>query len=270
MIEAETPDTLALAHRIAELVRERRGQDLVLLDVRALVDYTDFFLVVTGQSARQNLAIAEHVVKALKGERRYAISKSGLDSGSWICLDMADVVVHVFDPETRAKYDLELLWADAPRVPLAEPLPRKPMPSEVAAAAEKAVAEAASAEEAATPKRRRRVVRQEAIPDADLENAPDAARPPEGEPEPEEKPRPLPPKLPRGKPREASIATVTPAKAVPSKAASSKSSSTKSSPAKAKATKAKASPAKPKSKGKAPAAKPAARAKAKTTPRKRS
>jgi ribosome silencing factor RsfS/YbeB/iojap len=255
MTDPETPDTLALAKKIADLVRERRGQDLVLLDVRALVDYTDFFLVVTGQSARQNLAIAEHVVKSLKGEHRYAISKSGLDSGSWICLDMADVVVHVFDPETRAKYDLELLWADAPRVPLAEPLPAKPLPSEAAPAA-KAEAEAAVAEEPATPKRRRRVVRQEAIPDADLENAPDAARPPEGEPEPEEKPRPLPPKLPKGKPREAPIATVRPPKAGSPKAprakAASKAPAAKPAKSARPAARPKPSSAKPAARGKAP------------------
>ena len=94
MTEATTPDTLALALRIAQLIRERRGTDLVLLDVRALVDYTDYFLLASGQSGRQNQAIGEHVVRSLKADHRYAISKSGLDTGSWICLDMGDVVVH--------------------------------------------------------------------------------------------------------------------------------------------------------------------------------
>jgi ribosome-associated protein len=111
-------DSLALARRIAALAEERRGTDIVLLDVRDLVDYTDFFLIVTGQSARQNQSIGEHVVRTLKGDKRYAISKAGLDTGSWICLDLGDVVAHVFDPETRARYDLELLWSDAPRATL--------------------------------------------------------------------------------------------------------------------------------------------------------
>ena len=61
MTEATTPDTLALARRIADLILEKRGTDLVLLDVRALVDYTDFFLLASGQSGRQNQAIGEHV-----------------------------------------------------------------------------------------------------------------------------------------------------------------------------------------------------------------
>ena len=171
MTEAKPPDTLALAHRIADLILEKRGADLVLLDVRELVDYTDYFLIATGQSGRQNQAIGEHVVKTLKADHRYAISKSGLDTGSWICLDLADVVVHVFDPETRARYDLELLWADAPRTDLGAP------------SAVPAAPAAPAAEE--KPKRRKRATRVAAVEDADAENAPDSARPPIDEPEPE-------------------------------------------------------------------------------------
>jgi ribosome-associated protein len=171
--ETASLDSLPLARRIAALLRERRGSDLVLLDVRKLVDYTDFFLLASGQSARQNQAMAEHVVKTLKGDRRYAISKSGIDTGSWICLDMGDVVVHVFDPETRARYDLELLWADAPRVPTEEP---PPVPA--APAREEGAEEAPPA-----PAKRRRVVMRGAVEGADAANAPDSERPPEDEPE---------------------------------------------------------------------------------------
>ena len=172
----EPADTLPLARKIAALAEERRATDLVLLDVRGLVDYTDYFLLATGQSARQNQAIAEHVVKTLKGEKRYAISKAGLDTGRWICIDLTDVVFHVFDAETRARYDLELLWADAPRVDLATPAP-----------------EAAPAATEKKPSRRKRAVRQEAIEDADAENAPDEARPANpDEPEPEAPQKPLP------------------------------------------------------------------------------
>ena len=180
MTEATTPDTLALALRITELIRERRGADLVLMDVRALVDYTDFFLLASGQSGRQNQAIGEHVVKSLKAAHRYAISKSGLDTGSWICLDMGDVVVHVFDPETRARYDLELLWADAPRVDIAETAPAAESPAGTAVPAGDLVPEPAAA-----LKRRKRVVRRAAVEDADAANAPDSERPPPDEPEPE-------------------------------------------------------------------------------------
>lgn len=161
---AAVSDTLEVARRVAVLADERRGTDIVILDVRALVDYTDFFVIVSGQSARQNQAIAEHVVKTMKAERRYAISKAGLDTGSWICLDLGSIVVHVFDPETRARYDLELLWSDAPRVTAKAPEPEAPVEK---------------------PVRRRRVTRQAAVVDADAGNAPESERPPEGEPEAE-------------------------------------------------------------------------------------
>jgi len=178
--QAVADGSLALARRIAALVAERRGADVVLLDVRPLVDYTDFFLVATGQSGRQNQAIAEHVVRTLKADRRIAISKSGLEGGSWICLDLGDVVVHVFDPETRVRYDLELLWADAARV-APEASPPAPAPAEGA-------------------KPRRRAVRHAAVEDADLGNAPDSERPPEGEPEAGAPPPPAkPPRARRAK-----------------------------------------------------------------------
>jgi ribosome-associated protein len=160
-------DSLALARRVVALATERRAEDPVLLDVRSLVDYTDFFVLLTGRSLRQNQAIGEHVARSLKGEGRRPLSKAGGETGSWICLDFADVVVHVFDPETRARYDLELLWADAPRAPVEEEAPAP-----------------------AAKTRRRRATRKGAIADADAGNAPDEARPPLDEPEPPEKPRP--------------------------------------------------------------------------------
>jgi len=183
---AEPFDPLPMARRIAALAQERRAADVVLLDVRTLVDYTDFFLLVSGQSSRQNLAIAEHIVKTLKGEKRYALSKSGLDSGSWVCLDLGSVVVHVFDPETRARYDLELLWADAPRVDVESSQPAAAASAHAAAAGD----EMPAASSDAPGKRRRRAVRTAAVEDADAENAPDSSRPPLDEPEPESATKP--------------------------------------------------------------------------------
>lgn len=170
-------ESLGLARRIAALVAERRGTDVVLLDVRSLVDYTDFFLIASGASGRQNQAIGEHVVRTLKQDRLLAISKSGLDTGSWICLDLGDVVVHVFDPETRARYDLELLWADAPLVDVVE----KPVLADAVPAADE------GEDAVPRPARRRRPVRKAAVEDADAGNAPDSERPPPDEPEPESK-----------------------------------------------------------------------------------
>lgn len=105
-----------LLSRMVALCHQRRGEDVVSLDVRGLVEYMDHLLLVTGRSARQNRAIAEHVQRTLKREHRMlALSRSGMDAGTWICLDYVDVVLHVFDEESRDHYDLELLWADAQR-----------------------------------------------------------------------------------------------------------------------------------------------------------
>lgn len=111
-------DTEADLQNFAATCAAGRGVDIVALDVRELVEYMDFLLIVTGSSARRNRAMAENVVKQVKAEGYLPMSRSGVENGQWICLDLIDVVVHIFDAETRAHYDLELLWADAPKVEL--------------------------------------------------------------------------------------------------------------------------------------------------------
>jgi ribosome-associated protein len=106
----------ALTQRVVDLCHERRGEDVVVLDVHELVEYMDAMVIVTGRSARQNRAIADHVLTTLKREHGILpLSAAGTESGHWICVDLVDVVLHVFEPDARAHYDLELLWADAGR-----------------------------------------------------------------------------------------------------------------------------------------------------------
>lgn len=117
-----TIDGDALLARVVELCHERKAEDLVSLDVRELVDYMDHLVICTGRSARQNRAIAEHVMTQLKREHRVLpLSRAGLDAGSWVCIDFVDVVLHVFEPQTREHYDLELLWGEAARTEHAAP-----------------------------------------------------------------------------------------------------------------------------------------------------
>ena len=102
-----------LLRKVVELCLDRKGEDVVSIDVRELVEYMDHMVIVTGRSPRQNRAISEHVLTQLKREHGILpLSKSGMDGGSWICVDLVDVVLHVFEPEAREHYDLELLWAD--------------------------------------------------------------------------------------------------------------------------------------------------------------
>lgn len=88
--------------------------------MRGVCDYTDFFVVVTGANARQTKAIHDEVTGRLKQEGRLLPrTVGGLPEARWIVADYLDVVLHVFDPETRAFYRLEDLWSDVPKVAVA-------------------------------------------------------------------------------------------------------------------------------------------------------
>ncbi len=102
----------------AQTAEENRGRDIQILDVRELTTIFDYFVVVTGTSRRQLHAISDEIDRVFQeeiGDRRMGIE--GYDESRWILLDYGDVVVHVFDDETRAYYGLEELWAHAKRVP---------------------------------------------------------------------------------------------------------------------------------------------------------
>jgi len=102
----------------ARTADDNRGRDVVILDLRELTTFFDYFVIVTGSSRRQLHAISEEIDDALEkgmGDRRMGIE--GYVESRWILLDYGDVVVHMFEPETRAYYALEQLWAQAKRVP---------------------------------------------------------------------------------------------------------------------------------------------------------
>jgi len=105
-----------LAIAAARVADELRCEDVVILDLRGLSPVTDFFLIATGTSDRQLRAIADAVDEqaATMGHKQYG--RSGYEHAAWVLIDYVDVVVHLFDQPSRAYYDLELLWGDAPRV----------------------------------------------------------------------------------------------------------------------------------------------------------
>ena len=117
---ARTEAGLAVARRAAELAREKKAEDLVLLDLRPLGAVTDFFLLASGNSETQTKAIADHILEELGKEGIKPWHREGVENRRWILLDYVDVVVHVFHHETRAYYLLDRLWGDAGRVPLPE------------------------------------------------------------------------------------------------------------------------------------------------------
>ena len=110
------PDAIAAARAAAEALDEKSGEDIALLDLSDLLVVTDIFVLVTGTSRRNVLTLADETVDALRKLDRRPIRKEGTDHGKWVLLDYGDVVIHLFDRETRAYYDLERLWASAPRI----------------------------------------------------------------------------------------------------------------------------------------------------------
>lgn len=111
---ATDPRDLALA--AAEHAIAKKARDLLLIDMRGLVTYTDYWMVCTGQTPRQTKAIAEEVRRKLRDDFNLRPRRiEGDREGEWILLDFLDIVVHVFTPESRDFYRLELLWRRAPQ-----------------------------------------------------------------------------------------------------------------------------------------------------------
>ena len=106
-------DRACLCARVAS---DNKARDIVVLDMRKITPLYDFFVLSTGSSRRQIHTISEEIDAALRdvGDRRLNIE--GYEASSWVVQDYGDVMVHVFNPQTREYYALEELWADAPRV----------------------------------------------------------------------------------------------------------------------------------------------------------
>jgi ribosome-associated protein len=93
---------------------EKKGEDVVVLDVGEIIAITDAFVLVSATNTRQVRTVVEEVERALKDyDDSRTRSVEGLDDASWVLLDFGDVIVHVFLAETRTYYDLDRLWADA-------------------------------------------------------------------------------------------------------------------------------------------------------------
>lgn len=115
---ARAQDTLApeaLANRIAEIAADKKAVDVRILDLRGIVNYTDFFVIATGNTERQTKAIHDAIHEELKKAHGLLPRRVEGDRESrWVLMDYLDCVVHVFTPEARAYYRLEQLWGEAP------------------------------------------------------------------------------------------------------------------------------------------------------------
>jgi ribosome-associated protein len=112
-VTTSIPGALRLA---LDAIQDLKASQLVVLDLRGLTDATDYFVIASGTSDAHVRGIAESVMDKLGRRGHHAHHVEGLTSGRWVLLDFVDFVVHLFHPETRAFYQLERLWDDAPEL----------------------------------------------------------------------------------------------------------------------------------------------------------
>lgn len=116
-----------LAERLAELADSKQAEEIVVLDMRELVAYTDFLIIATARNERQMRAIVDEVRVVLKREDALLPSGAeGAGEAGWAVVDYLDCVLHVFTAEARDRYQLEDLWREAPRLELDFDAPEAP------------------------------------------------------------------------------------------------------------------------------------------------
>lgn len=94
----------------------KKAEEICVLDLRELTSFTDFFVIMHGNSSRQNVAIYENIEQELSKEKIKPFGVEGLENAEWILLDYGTFIVHIFSKRARDYYALEKLWADAPRL----------------------------------------------------------------------------------------------------------------------------------------------------------
>lgn len=110
-----------LANALSVAALEKKATDLVILDMRGLIDYADVFILCSARNSRQTRAIADELRQVAKHD--FGIMARGLEgqgAGRWMLTDFGDVVVHIFEESMRGFYNLDGLWRDAPQLPVPE------------------------------------------------------------------------------------------------------------------------------------------------------
>ena len=106
--------TIELARRIVDVIADKKGEDILLLDIRNVSLITDYFILCSGTSDRQLQAIEEGIEEVAKktfDARPWHVE--GEAASGWVLMDYGDIVVHIFEPQQRHYYDLESLWKEA-------------------------------------------------------------------------------------------------------------------------------------------------------------
>ncbi len=101
------------ARRIVDLAADHQGEDILLLDLRDKVDYTDYFVICSGINDRHLRALAEAIDEGMNHSEAKLLRTEGTPESGWVLMDFSDVIVHLFSEESRAQYSLEQLWRGA-------------------------------------------------------------------------------------------------------------------------------------------------------------
>ena len=109
-------ESLEVAQFIVDVASDKLAEDIVLLDLRGLAPFADYFVIMSAESSRQIEALEEDLTQALKESGIVRHHREGAPGSGWVLLDFSDVIVHVFSPEEREFYGLERLWRRAPQV----------------------------------------------------------------------------------------------------------------------------------------------------------
>jgi ribosome-associated protein len=120
--DVEHRSSEALARMIAGVALDKKARDVVVLDMRGVVAYTDFLVIATGNTDRQTRAIEDAVYREVKSaeDGKTPERVEGRPESRWILMDYLDCVVHIFTPEARDYYRLETLWGEVPQLEVAE------------------------------------------------------------------------------------------------------------------------------------------------------
>ncbi|MES2124848.1 MAG: ribosome silencing factor [Gemmatimonadota bacterium] len=114
MAEATSARLPVDVQTVVDAIDDRKGQKILVLDLRHLSNAADYFIIASGTSDAHVRGLADGVMRAMLADGHRTHGVEGLQTGRWVLLDFVDVVVHLFHPETRAFYQLERLWQDAP------------------------------------------------------------------------------------------------------------------------------------------------------------
>jgi ribosome-associated protein len=105
---------------MAGLANDKKAVDTVILELKELSTIADYFVICSGNNTAQIKAIAESIDEYFSKKKVFPRGKEGLDFARWVLIDYGDIVIHIFNQETRGYYDLEKFWIDAPRIDINE------------------------------------------------------------------------------------------------------------------------------------------------------